>query len=67
MNPRIVLWAPIIKYLCNLDDRETVDQISENVYMQYFLYYKLSLNAFYTPAYTCKVNGSFNQVARYLL
>jgi hypothetical protein len=26
----------IIKHLCNLDDRETVDQISENIYMQYF-------------------------------
>ncbi|MDP3445857.1 MAG: transposase, partial [Ignavibacteria bacterium] len=29
----------IIKHLCNLDDRETVDSISENVYMQYFLGY----------------------------
>lgn len=29
----------IIKYMCNLDDRETVAQISENVYMQYFLGY----------------------------
>ncbi|MDR2533308.1 MAG: transposase [Tannerellaceae bacterium] len=36
INPRIVLGPPMIKYLCNLDDRETVDQISENVYMQYF-------------------------------
>lgn len=39
INARIVLWSLIIKYLCNLDDRETVDQISENVYMQYFLGY----------------------------
>jgi len=39
INPRIVLGSLIIKYLCNLDDRETVDQISENVYMQYFLGY----------------------------
>jgi hypothetical protein len=31
INQRIVLG--------NLDDRETVDQISENVYMQYFLGY----------------------------
>ena len=23
--------------MCNLDDRETNDQISENMYMQYFL------------------------------
>jgi IS5 family transposase len=39
LNPRIVTGAIIIKHLCNLDDRETVDQISENVYMQYFLGY----------------------------
>lgn len=25
--------------MMNLDDRETVDQISENIYMQYFLGY----------------------------
>jgi hypothetical protein len=39
LNPRIVLGSLIIKHLCDLDDRETVDQISENVYMQYFLGY----------------------------
>jgi hypothetical protein len=39
INPRIVLAALIIKYIRNPDDRETVDQISENVYMQYFLNY----------------------------
>ena len=36
LNPRIILGSLIIKYLCKLDDRETVDQISENIYMQYF-------------------------------
>jgi hypothetical protein len=44
VNPRIVLGALIIKYMLNLDDRETVDQISENIYMQYFLGY---------PSFTC--------------
>jgi hypothetical protein len=39
VNPRIVLGSLIIKYTLNLDDRETVDQISENIYMQYFLGY----------------------------
>ena len=39
LSPRIVLGSLIIKYLCKLDDRETVDQISENIYMQYFLGY----------------------------
>jgi hypothetical protein len=32
LNPRVVLGSLIIKHICNLDDRETVDQISENVY-----------------------------------
>ena len=39
LNPRIIFGSLIIKHLCNLDDRETVDQISENIYMQYFLGY----------------------------
>ena len=39
LSPRIVLASLIIKHLCNLDDRETVDQITENMYMQYFLGY----------------------------
>lgn len=30
--------------MCNLDDRETVDQISENIYMQYFLGYPTFTN-----------------------
>ena len=39
LNPRIVLGSIIIKHLCDIDDRETVDQISENIYMQHFLGY----------------------------
>jgi hypothetical protein len=39
LSPRIIIGSLIIKYICKLDDRETVDQISENVYMQYFLGY----------------------------
>lgn len=39
LNPRIVIGALIIKHLCNLDDRETISQITENIYMQYFLGY----------------------------
>lgn len=39
LNPRLVIGSLIIKHLCNLDDRETVEQISENIYMQYFLGY----------------------------
>lgn len=39
LSPRLVIGSIIIKHMCNLDDRETVDQISENIYMQYFLGY----------------------------
>jgi hypothetical protein len=39
LNPRIVIGSLIIKHICNIDDRETVEQISENMYMQYFLGY----------------------------
>jgi len=39
LNPRIVIGSLIIKHLCNLDDREAVDQMTENIYMQYFLGY----------------------------
>jgi len=39
INPRVVLGALIIKHICNLSDRETVLQIQENMYMQYFIGY----------------------------
>lgn len=39
LNPRIVIGSIIIKHMCNLDDRETDAQITENMYMQYFLGY----------------------------
>lgn len=39
LNPRVAIGAVIIKHLSNLDDRETVAQIRENMYLQYFLGY----------------------------
>lgn len=39
LNPRIIPGSVVIQNMCNLDDRETVDLISENIYMQYFLGY----------------------------
>jgi hypothetical protein len=39
LNSRIVVGSLIIKHILNLDDRETVAQISENIYLQYFLGY----------------------------
>jgi hypothetical protein len=34
-----VLGSIIINHLCDIDNRETVAQILENIYMQYFLVY----------------------------
>lgn len=44
LSPRVVIGSLIIKHMCNLDDRETVNQISENIYMQYFLGYSSFCN-----------------------
>ncbi|MFU8844950.1 MAG: IS5 family transposase [Bacteroidales bacterium] len=37
INPRVALGALMIKHICNLSDRETIQQIQENMYMQYFI------------------------------
>lgn len=39
INPRVVLGAVMIKHMCNLSDEETILQIQENMYMQYFIGY----------------------------
>lgn len=39
INPRIIIGSMLIKHLCNLSDRETLEHIQENIYMQYFLGY----------------------------
>lgn len=39
INPRVAIGAMIIKHICDLSDRETVNQIQENMYMQYFIGY----------------------------
>ena len=44
ISGRIVIGAVIIKHLLNLSDRETVQQIQENVFMQYFLGYSSFTN-----------------------
>ncbi len=44
ISPRVVIGSLIIKHMCNLDDREAVDQMSENIYMQYFLGYSSFTN-----------------------
>ena len=37
INPRVAIGALFIKHICDLSDRETVLQIQENIYMQYFI------------------------------
>lgn len=37
INPRVVIGSMIIKHHCKLSDEETVLQIQENMYMQFFL------------------------------
>jgi IS5 family transposase len=39
INPRVAIGSMILKHICNLSDRETVLQIQENMYMQYFIGY----------------------------
>jgi len=39
LNPRVLIGAVIIKHILNLDDREAVAQITENMYLQYFIGY----------------------------
>ena len=39
INPRVVIGSLIIKHMCNFSDRETINAIQENIYMQYFIGY----------------------------
>ncbi len=40
INARVAIGSVIIKHICDLSDRETVQQIQENMYMQFFLGYQ---------------------------
>ena len=44
INGRIVIATVIIKHILNVTDRETILQISENMFMQYFLGYSSFTN-----------------------
>lgn len=44
INGRVVIGAVIIKHMLDLSDRETIAQIQENVFMQYFLGYSSFTN-----------------------
>ena len=41
LNPRVVLESLILKHLCNLNDRYTVDNISDDFYTKFFLGYSI--------------------------
>lgn len=44
INGRVVLGAVMIKHILNLTDRETIQQIRENMFMQYFIGYSSFTN-----------------------
>src|SRR5215217_6916337 len=46
LSARMVIGAVIIKHILNIDDREVVEQIRENTYLQYFF----GLSSFTTQA-----------------
>jgi IS5 family transposase len=46
LSARMVIGAVIIKHILNIDDREVVEQIRENMYLQYFV----GLSSFTTQA-----------------
>ena len=51
INPRVVLGSIMIKHMCNLSDEETILQIQENMYMQYFIgYSSFSTDAAFDPS-----------------
>ena len=51
INPTMAIGAIILKHICNTSDRETVLQIQENMYMQYFIgYSSFSAEAPFDPS-----------------
>jgi len=51
INPRVAIGSMILKHICNMSDRETVLQIQENMYMQYFIgYTSFSTEAPFDPS-----------------
>ena len=37
LSPRLAVGAVLLKHLLNVDDRELIAQLQENVYLQYFV------------------------------
>jgi len=51
IQPRIIIGAVIIKHMKSLSDEETIEEIRENPYMQYFLgFSEYSYGQVFTPS-----------------
>lgn len=62
INGRVVLGALIIKHILNLTDEETIHQIEENMFMQYFLGYSSFTNAsIFSPTLFVEIRKRLNQ------
>lgn len=72
IDPRVAVGSIIIKHLKGLSDEDTVDEIRENPYLQYFLGYS---SYCYDPPFTSSLfvtirrrlgEGQFNELSRQL-
>lgn len=62
INGRIIIGAVIIKHILNLSDRETVLQIQENMFMQFFLGYASFTNeAPFDHSLFCDIRERLNE------
>jgi hypothetical protein len=62
ISGRIILGALIIKHILNLTDDETIHQIEENMFMQYFLGYSSFTNAsIFSPTLFVEIRKRLNQ------
>lgn len=63
INPRVAIGAIFIKHMCDLSDREAVQQIQENVYMQYFIgYSSFSYEPVFDPSLFVDLRKRFGTV-----
>jgi len=61
ISGRVVLGAVVIKHMLNLSDRETVQQVQENRFMQYFLGYSTFTNeAPFSPSLFVSIRERFS-------
>lgn len=62
ISGRVVIGALIIKHMLDLTDEETIHQIEENMFMQYFLGYSSFTNeAIFSPTLFVEIRKRLNQ------